>query len=169
MRKRLYPGLIVISFLFLGLSCKSLVSTPFISPFPAPSTNALISPLPHSPPAITEVIVPTPRQEYGIVRGRIMVESNVNMVIGELFLAESVQTSDPNIRVPALDIDHAPKAYFQRQTGDFIFTDVPPGTYGLVVWEPFNSFLVDDPETGGTLFISVKANDILDLGELSLP
>jgi hypothetical protein len=115
------------------------------------------------------MVVPTSQPGYGTVRGTLVIAPGVNVIVGELFLAEAVQTSDANIRMPALDIEQAPRAHFERQTGKFVFVNVPPGEYGLIVWEPFNSILMDDPQTGNTLFVSVKPDEVIGLGELEIP
>ena len=103
------------------------------------------------------------------MQGTLVTAPDANIVVGELFLAEAIQTSNPDIRMPALDTEHSPRAYFQRETGRFVFVDVPPGEYGLIVWEPFNSILVNDPNTGRTLFVSVESDQIIKLEYLEIP
>lgn len=56
-----------------------------------------------------------------------------------------------------------------HEKGYFVFADVPPDTYGLVIVCPTGSFLLGDPDTGGDFLITVKSGEQLDLGLLHIP
>jgi hypothetical protein len=51
------------------------------------------------------------------------------------------------------------------ENGDFVFTDVPPDTYGLVLVSPVGSFMIKD-ETGNDFLIDVESGQAVDLGEV---
>lgn len=51
------------------------------------------------------------------------------------------------------------------QTGVFIFSDVPPGTYGLVIDLGFSQFPLTD-ESGVDLLIDVEGGKAYDLGQV---
>lgn len=53
-------------------------------------------------------------------------------------------------------------------TGIFIFNNVPPGSYGLMVDLSFTSYPIED-ENGDPLTFSVDAGGVVDLGELLAP
>jgi hypothetical protein len=70
--------------------------------------------------------------------------------------------------LPSLNTETAPKAILDRSSGAFTFVNVPPDDYALVTWDPFNSSLINDPETGETLFITVSPDHVNDMGDISL-
>jgi len=51
------------------------------------------------------------------------------------------------------------------ENGGFVFTDVPPDTYGLVLVSPVGSFMIKD-EAGNDFLIDVEPGDVVDLGEV---
>jgi hypothetical protein len=170
MRRPLFFAVLILLPLSLSTAaCNNLTPTPFDSPLPSIKTVVQTSPLSPTQPAPTPVVIPTSQPGYGTVRGTLVIAPEASVVVGEMFLAEAVKTSDPNIKMPALDIEHSPRAVFQRRTGEFVFVDVPPGEYGLIAWEPFSSILVNDPKTGNTLFILVEPDRVIELGELGVP
>lgn len=145
---------------------------------PQPTQSPLISPLDTSASqAASPVSSPipglpgwndTPLSGKSTIRGYIKI-TQPTILLGELFLAKAVATSDPNISLLELDEKASPRAIINRDTNQFIFTDIEPGKYGLIVWEPMNSFPVNAPETQQTLFFEVKANEITDVGVISIP
>jgi len=48
-------------------------------------------------------------------------------------------------------------------TGRFLFTDVNPGQYAIIIWSPFGGNLLSD-ESGATILVTVNADEIKDLG-----
>ena len=104
----------------------------------------------------------------GTVRGYIKI-TQPTILVGELFLAKSVPTSEPGINLLELDETTAPRAFINRDSGQFIFTDIEPGEYGFIVWEPMNSFPINAPDTQQTLFFEVGADEVVDLGILAVP
>jgi len=83
-----------------------------------------------------------------------------------------IETSDPDRPMVGLDITKAPKAVLAANTGIFAFYDVPSGKYALAIWQPLGTpILVEDKMTGGTLFLTLEANDNIDLGtiEVTIP
>lgn len=102
-----------------------------------------------------------------ILRGRVIVAPTV--LLGELYLAKAMPTSNPAIDLLELDEKVSPRALIDRKTGDFIFTNIAPGKYGLIAWEPMGSISVNDPKTGQTLFVTLGADQVTDIGTLGVP
>lgn len=161
-----------ICLLFLAVPLIGCTATPQPTPLP------LISPVDTS---VVQVASPfstpipdlsgwndMPASGKGAIRGYIRV-TQTTVLLGELFLAKAVATSDPNISLLELDENASPRAVINRATDQFIFTNIEPGKYGLIVWEPMSSFPLNDPETQQTLFFEVEANDIVNLGILTVP
>jgi hypothetical protein len=71
--------------------------------------------------------------------------------------------------VAGIDEENSPRATTDGN-GVFVFTEVPPETYGLAVSTPIGVYLIKTEEGRDFLF-TVKAGEVLDLGEVhtSLP
>ena len=54
------------------------------------------------------------------------------------------------------------------QEGYFIFSDILPGTYAMVIWSPINSWVVSDPETELDILVTVNAGEVTDAGQLAI-
>lgn len=157
--------LIAVSVL-VGCSAQSL------EPMKSPVSNIIQTSSGLSSPILTPVTElahwnVTPDPGKAILRGRVIVQPN--FLLGELYLGKAVPTSDPNVDLVELDENSSPRAIIDRVTGEFIFLNVDPGKYGLVAWEPMRSILVNDPQTGSTLFITLSAGQVKDIGTLFIP
>lgn len=54
--------------------------------------------------------------------------------------------------------------------GRVIFSSVPPGTYFIAVWAPYSrAFVVESPNSNALLKITLKPNEVLELGDLYAP
>ncbi len=79
-----------------------------------------------------------------------------------------IQETDKGLPVIALDRELAPVATLLKN-GKFMFTDIPPGTYGIILFNPDVSFLLDDPQnTIQSMEFTVDAGEALDLGVLEI-
>jgi hypothetical protein len=81
----------------------------------------------------------------------------------ELVLAEVVVDSEGNPTLIGFD-DAAPRAE-TFPTGVFLFTDVPPGTYGLVVNLAVTQYAIKNPD-GTTMLVTVEPGQVIDLGQV---
>jgi hypothetical protein len=123
-------------------------------------------------PAATQVI-PTPSGDKAVITGVLLegteeLEPASNAI---LYLADIVSSTDG--RKAAASFDRASSPNTQADAyGRFVFSDVEPGEYALVLDRVYNSFLLHDPDGAGDLLFSAEAGEILDLGSLeylSLP
>jgi hypothetical protein len=88
---------------------------------------------------------------------------------GDLYLATFIQANQPEAKpVIAFSEGQNPKATNQIIDGTFVFTDVTPGEYALVVSNPYNSFVVEEPG-GGSKLVTVQADQVNDLGTIVIP
>ncbi len=157
------------SILFV-VTCLSVVNVGCKGPSPTPSVSPIgISPLATAvPPTVasaTPLVVPTSQPGLGTITGILLQRTTqATIPIGEIYLGEVIETTEPGMPVVGLDKATAPQAVINRDTGQFVFYDVPPGRYALDVWIPLSNYiLVDDPK-GGTQFVTITAGESVELG-----
>jgi len=88
-----------------------------------------------------------------------------------LYLAETIKDSAGIDSFAAMDRIRSPKAVADDQ-GRFVFSNVPPGNYGLILDVITSSYLLMKPDSEEVLLIEVSAEKQVDLGTLlydSLP
>lgn len=51
-------------------------------------------------------------------------------------------------------------------TGKFVFTNVPPGNYVLILDRISDSFMLQHPDDGSDMYVTATGGQITDLGEL---
>lgn len=140
-----------------------------VSPLePASPLAAPASPLP-SPEAEA-----APTSDAGSIIGRILVvkpEGEIevaDMIIG---LAEVIRDENGVARVGGYEPSRAPRASTDAY-GRFIFNDVKPGTYTLILDAIVTQYQLADEKSGNTIMTDVKAGEVADLGTMeysSLP
>lgn len=141
------------------------------APAPGPIVSPLNSPAPTSANVAGPLEYPTPQPGRGAVIGRLVSGSQdgPGYVGGDLYLGSLIPGSDPNAQpVVAFTQNVDPKAVVYLPDGRFAFTDITPGEYALVVWNPVASFVIEAP-AGGALKVSVRADATTDLGTLVVP
>ena len=132
--------LLLIAILFLLNSCSP--ATPGNTPFPTSHTG-------------------------GTVSGVLLTDSPTNppegmpVYLGEVLLANGTPA------LASLDKQASPKTLLGSD-GRFIFINVPPGSYSLIVDMVIRTVIVRDPVTGGDILIVVKEGETVDLGTLTL-
>ncbi len=178
---------IIVYLVFLTLAgCVSQSNPPAPAPGPSPISTVMLSPLPSpgafasplpSPGAFTSPLTTPERQipthateavsspDKGTVSGVLTTEdTGLPMSDVNLFLGQHIgSTADAPIF--GFDPKSAPHVVTDA-TGRFRFTNVPPGQYALIVWDPFRSFMAHDPQTKGYLALTVRAGGAIDLGTL---
>jgi len=137
-----------------------------------PESLATLSPLEPSrsvlaTPVVESLPLSSPSPGLAVVRGMI-VDSQTQQVPleGVVYLGNvaSMDTGKPVIR---LDRETAPFA-IPAKSGEFVFQNVIPGEYGLVLYTPDFSFLVDDPQGEGSLIFTVVPDQVLDVGRIKV-
>ena len=169
---KLVTLVVVLSITLLGIGCggDDDQAVPTVTPS---GESATPSESVQDSPIATPVVSPleweaTPEAGKANLRGRLLITEQTALV-GELFLAAAVSTSNPEIYLLELDEKNSPRALFDRTTGEFVFLNIAPGKYGLIVWEPMQSAPLSEPETGATLYIDLSANQVHDVGTLYFP
>lgn len=137
----------------------------------ATEPQSFVSPLESTVPTATvepELAIPTLGPGIGVVVGAVEVEGLDEPMSGvPVFLGEPIG-SDSDAPLFGLEPSTAPGATTD-QRGGFVITDVTPGDYVIILWNPVNSIMARDFETGEPLVISVGAGEVVDIGKLSEP
>jgi hypothetical protein len=136
------------------------------SPLPAPTGATTVETLPQ----ITEVplVPPTPAPGKGIVIG-VLLRDNLGLPLEamtktRLYLGP-VKTTTGGERFVSHSANVDPVT-FTGEDGTFIFTDIEPGSYGLIVATPISSVLMRHHDSGEEVVFTVEAGETVDLGEL---
>jgi hypothetical protein len=114
---------------------------------------------------VTQLIVPTPLTGKAVVTGVLLIGGEGGKpYMATLYLASTVPPSTP---------DYPPLIAFSEQsdqlgiqdvdTGRFLFTNVAPGQYAIIIWTPFGGNPLVD-QSGNSLLFTVKAGEVKDLG-----
>lgn len=168
---RLILLVVLLSTILLGVGCgndqqaaptataSQETSTPGESVLESPIATPVVSPIEWDA---------TPEAGKANLRGRILITEETAL-LGELFLAAAVPTSEPDIFLLELDEKNSPRALIDRTTWEFIFLNIEPGKYGLIAWEPMQSAPLAEPETGNTLYVDLSADQVHDVGTLYFP
>lgn len=131
---------------------------------------------PNSPPSTTNnSTAPTPElpipasNEAGVVIGKLMNSRNQSeakpMAEAPIYLGTILKSETGAEGLVQLVKESAPKAIVDAQ-GNFVFNNVPPGRYGLMLDTPRGAILLNKPVTGESMIAAVSAGQTFDFGEL---
>ena len=145
----------------------------FDSPLAAP-----VSPL-AAPPVAGGCLLDLPEPAAGraIVCGSAISKTPVTrfLLTGDFYLAPVIYTkatledgTEMDITFISLNVGTDKLADVKTETGDFVFLDVPPGEYGVVIYTPVQSFLFHDGTGQNTLMFKVAAGEVKQLDPISL-
>lgn len=157
------------------IGCTSGTSTPTagspespLSPLAVRDESPVTTPSPPTPTPAVELPIPTQDPQMASIEGAItMQDQPVGKLPATLYLGDPTG-SNPMGAYVALDIETAIRGYV-RSDGTFIFPNVPPGTYSIVVWTPAAAHIVLDPATGETWLIEISADTRFDTGQIIVP
>ncbi len=90
------------------------------------------------------------------------------MVGVDVFLSQLLgATSDSNAPIFGMDLKTAPHAVTD-QFGRFVFTDVVPGKYAFILWNPMSSMMAKSADGQG-LQVTVEPQKAVTVGILTEP
>lgn len=135
--------------------------------------SPIVTPVPTSESANT--IIPTPVPGRGVVYGSVgSVNDNQRIwaISGKIYLTPLIyakdQNGEPVVPILGLDIGKDQNEKLEANA-TFIFNNVPPGEYGMVLNNPIENYPVPGDHPSGFLIVSVEDGGIVDVGEIPLP
>ena len=121
--------------------------------------------------AVDVPVIPTsnPALGQGIIVGTInwsTANGPTPAIAATLYLGPILYDSNGKPRLASLDVNKHPKTQ-TNDFGQFIFTDVEPGEYGIFYsLEGLGEVLLEEPETKINIVVEVKADEFIDYGNM---
>ncbi len=113
-------------------------------------------------PTTTPLPTVTPAPDTGVVVGVILYNGEP-VARYTLYLAEVIKDEQGQDSVAALKRISSPRTATNDQ-GQFVFLNVPPGKYGLVLDLVQSAYLLHDPKSNEQIILTVTANEEVDIG-----
>jgi hypothetical protein len=153
--------------IWLVAGCTSQPQPP-AQPQVSPFASVLSSPT-SAPTAPPPTILPKPSAGKGSIVGTLLVEGQeIPMAGTDVFLGQLLgATEDSQSPVFGMDLKTAPHVVTD-QWGGFVFTDVLPGSYAVILWNPISSTMAKSAD-GQVLKVTVESQQIENLGVLREP
>lgn len=152
----------VLVLIFIAIGCKSQSSyqnvdhkTSFLSPMMTTLTN-----------------IPTATTQSGVVTGRLLTpDEHGKPYISVLYLGNVIRSSNNLSSLPLISFSeqYSLKGNQDPQTGQFYFSNVPPGEYAIILWTPAISMPLKDPKTKQEIIFRVEPGKVIDLGTIIIP
>lgn len=116
-------------------------------------------------PTTTPVPTSTADPSMGVVQGVIL---NANQPLDQaiIYLSQIKTDAKGTELAAALDPAESPRTATDEQ-GKFIFVNVPPGRYALIFYVVTDAFLLNYPDNGEPILLTVESGKTTDLGKLS--
>ncbi len=120
-----------------------------------------------------DLVIPTPSNGTAVIHGVLisLSEDNTPYIAPALYLGTLLTSNSDNgngVYLGSISIDDDPEGQ-QASNGKFVFTDIPPGNYGLFIWTPVNAFIIKDERTTEPIILEVNADETYDLGKIFVP
>src|SRR3990170_8866271 len=112
---------------------------------------------PEATPTTGPLVIPTPAQNSGVVIGEIYSLLAEAPLAGQaIYLGERVPLNPGPGYLVTIQQEGSPHVTADAH-GRFVFADVPPGDYPLLVWTPFNSYVIPNLKGDRELSVVVEA------------
>lgn len=102
---------------------------------------------------------------FGAVKGIIISEVSEDRIGIVIYLGQVIEDSNGQ-SLAVLNTDNAPVANYDSISGEFSFSDVPPGNYSLIIHEVVFGGQAYVDEEGKLVIISVNQGSVKDVGNV---
>jgi predicted small lipoprotein YifL len=119
---------------------------------------------------VEQLIIPTPTSGKAVVTGELKAAGDTGgLNLEELFLLP-IASSDASKDFSSVTFSNAsdPVATIEIGTGKFVFTDIIPGKYALMIWTSMRAYPIGDTP-GNTITFTVNPDESKDLGMITIP
>jgi len=111
-----------------------------------------------------KIFIPNMKDNYGIVIGQLIQSDNKPYIPPRLYLGKLLQANEEDMpSLISFSTENNPEASLAKN-GSFIFENVDPGQYVLIIWSPMNTVPIIDNETNSELIVYVEEGELRDLG-----
>lgn len=121
-----------------------------------------------SEPPNPNVEMPVPSEGTGSIGGilirQVTEDGFLPLTPKALYLGEVLNNSEGEMALISFDEENSPQAQLLA-TGVFIFNNIPPGVYGLVIDVGFAQFPLTG-EDGTQILVTIEANQAIELGQI---
>jgi hypothetical protein len=131
--------------------------------YPGPN-SAYPQPQPEPILMATSGPIPTPDENSGIVTGILLVNGEPVIDVN-IYLADLVKDDQGNDLLASYGRANSPRAFTDGE-GRFVFANIAPKKYGLILDVVLSSYLLSHPSGSGPIFILVEAGKVVNLGKL---
>lgn len=105
----------------------------------------------------------------GTVTGSLLIGKDLKPVNNyPIYLGQVLNLSSGEPGLVSIDRAKSPRAFLDG-TGKFVFINVPPGKYSLILDIVEKTFILREPATGNDILIDVEEGKTIDLGILKYP
>lgn len=139
------------------------------SPLAAPASPLSAPPSPLAPPSLAPT--PVTSADTGGLTGQIIVAKptgDVAVAGLTIGLAEVIKGEDGMPKASGYEASAAPKATTDDY-GRFVFDNLKPGLYTLILDAVVTQYQLDDIDTGDTILVEIQPNTIVDVSQLRYP
>jgi hypothetical protein len=151
--------------LLLLAGCSPKATTAPVGPTEGVAVSPLQSPV-QAQQGETLQQIPTPSPGLGVVVGTLIDQTQgIPMVDRTLYLAPLIKSEDGSMEVARLVAETAPVAQTDA-AGRFVFADVTPGRYGIVLSGQANDYLLADFRSESEVLVTVEADQTAETGEI---
>jgi hypothetical protein len=117
---------------------------------------------------VSDLDIPVPSSGNAVVIGQLVNAQDNSPLLTTLYLSVAEIKDDPSLPPKVhFSADTDPMAIQDIDTGQFMFSEVAPGKYAIVVLTPSESFFLKDT-AGNTLVIDVQADETKDVGVFAI-
>lgn len=114
--------------------------------------------------------VPTPASTMAVIHGTILSKDTNKPPEAVFYLAANSTANTEGVpAVLAFSNQSSPRAEVTEE-GEFVFRDVEPGQYAMMLWYPAKEpYFVPAADGQDYLWVNAKAGELLEMGEVLVP
>lgn len=117
----------------------------------------------------SELLLITPDPGKGIINGKLIESSSKEPYEASLFLSKNLTADYPGYPpVISFSYQSNPRAA-QDNEGNFVFKNIEPDKYVIVLYRPTGQDFIKDKDTGLPIMYELVENEVLNLGIIEFP